>query len=60
MASKAEKALILGIDSPIASRVYRFAEEGKLPTIKSLMNTGASPLIVWCPTPQSRRPTGRP
>ena len=40
MASKVEKVMILGIDSPIAPRVYRFAREGKLPTLKRLMDSG--------------------
>jgi len=40
MADKIEKVMVLGIDSPIASRVYRFAQEGKLPTIQKLMEDG--------------------
>jgi len=42
MATDAKKVMILGIDGPIAHRVYQYAQEGKLPTIKSLIDAG-----VW-------------
>ena len=44
MANKIEKVVVLGLDSAIASRVYRYAQEGKLPTLQKLMQNG-----VWSP-----------
>ncbi|MHB1133775.1 MAG: alkaline phosphatase family protein [Chloroflexota bacterium] len=44
MANKIEKVVVLGLDSVIASRVYRYAQEGKLPTLQKLMQNG-----VWSP-----------
>ena len=40
MPTKIEKVVILGIDSPIAARVYRYAQEGKLPALQKLMENG--------------------
>ncbi len=42
MANEISKVMVLGIDGPLAHRVYQFAQEGKLPTIKSLIDNG-----VW-------------
>ena len=44
MANKIEKVMVLGLDSVIAARVYRYAQEGKLPTLQKLMQNG-----VWSP-----------
>lgn len=46
------KALIIGVDAPIASRVYRFALEGHLPTLKRLIESGvyAENYLVPYPT----------
>ncbi|MHB1132766.1 MAG: alkaline phosphatase family protein [Chloroflexota bacterium] len=41
MASEIKKVMVLGIDGPYAHRVYQYAQEGKLPTIKSLLDNGA-------------------
>jgi len=40
MSGKPEKVLIIGLDAPIAHRVYKFAMEGKLPNIKKLIENG--------------------
>lgn len=40
MVSKAEKVMVLGLDGPIAHRLYAFAKEGKLPTLGKLIDSG--------------------
>jgi len=39
----ASKVLVLGIDSPVARYIYQWAQEGKLPALKKLIDRG-----VWC------------
>ncbi|MDA8219264.1 MAG: alkaline phosphatase family protein [Dehalococcoidales bacterium] len=48
----AKKAMVLGIDSPIPPRVYRWAAEGKLPNLKKLIDNGvyAPNCLVPLPT----------
>ena len=43
MSKVPNKVLFLGIDSPVAPAVYRWAQEGKLPALKKLMDRG-----VYC------------
>jgi len=52
MAGKPQKAVILGLDAPIASRVYKYAKRGQLPTIKKLIEKGvyAENYLVQYPT----------
>ena len=52
MLDRAEKVMLLGIDSVIAPRVYRFALEGKLPVLQRLMQNGvyATNALVGYPT----------
>ncbi|MHB1416037.1 MAG: alkaline phosphatase family protein [Chloroflexota bacterium] len=52
MASKPEKAMVVGIDSTIVPRLYKWAKEGKLPTLKKLMDKGvfAKNCLVPFPT----------
>ncbi len=44
MPNKIEKVMVMGIDSPVAARVYQYAREGKLPNIQRIMDAG-----VWSP-----------
>ncbi|MHB1415900.1 MAG: alkaline phosphatase family protein, partial [Chloroflexota bacterium] len=52
MPGKPSKVMILGIDSPIVPRLYKFAKEGKLPTFRKLMDKGvfAKNCLVPFPT----------
>ncbi len=52
MNGKPKKALIIGLDAPIAPRVYKYAKQGLLPTIKRLMEEGvyAENYLVPYPT----------
>jgi len=49
------KAIIIGLDAPIAKRVYNYAMEGKLLTINSLINDG-----VWAENCLAPHPTITP
>ncbi|MCL4466521.1 MAG: alkaline phosphatase family protein [Chloroflexi bacterium] len=40
MAEKADRVMIIGIDSPIASRLYQWARGGSLPNLRRLMERG--------------------
>ncbi len=40
MTTAPKKAMVLGIDAPIVPRVVKWAREGRLPTIKSLLDKG--------------------
>jgi len=40
MAAKPEKVMVIGIDSTIMPRLYKWAKEGKLPTLQKLMERG--------------------
>ncbi|MHB1414111.1 MAG: alkaline phosphatase family protein, partial [Chloroflexota bacterium] len=40
MASKPNKVMLLGIDSPIVPRLYQWAKEGKLPHLQGLIERG--------------------
>jgi len=44
--------MVIGLDAPIAPRVYRYAAEGKLPTLRKLMDRGvyAENCLVPYPT----------
>ena len=52
MPVEVKKVMVLGIDGPFAHRVYQYAQEDKLPTIKSLLDNGvwASNCLVPFPT----------
>lgn len=43
MAKTPSKVLILGIDSPVASRIYNWAKSGQLPALRKLIDDG-----VYC------------
>jgi len=43
--------MVIGIDSPIAPRLYRWAEEGKLPNLKALMDRGVYAPNCLAPLP---------
>ena len=47
----AKKAMVIGIDSPIAPRLYRWAGEGKLPNLKALMDRGVYAPHCLAPLP---------
>ena len=36
----AKKVMVIGIDAPIASQVYRYAQEGHMPRVKRLLDSG--------------------
>lgn len=38
MAIKPKKVMILGLDAPIAPRLYKYAREGKLPAFAKLLS----------------------
>jgi len=48
---RANKAMVIGIDSPIAARVYRWAREGKLPALKGLLERGVHAPNCLVPLP---------
>ncbi|MCL4466583.1 MAG: alkaline phosphatase family protein [Chloroflexi bacterium] len=52
MAKTAKKVMVLGLDGPIAPRVYNWAKQGELPTIGRLIEEGvhASNCLVPFPT----------
>ncbi|MHB1133981.1 MAG: alkaline phosphatase family protein [Chloroflexota bacterium] len=47
----AKKAMVIGIDSSIAPRLYRWAKEGKLPTLGGLMARGVYAPNCLAPLP---------
>ncbi len=49
---KVRKVVVIGLDAPVATRVYKWAREGELPTFKSLMERGvyAENCLVPYPT----------
>ena len=52
MVDRPQKAVILGLDAPIASRIYEYAKRGQLPAIKKLIERGvyAENYLVQYPT----------
>ena len=40
MSRKARRVMVLGVDGPIAPRLYHFAEQGYLPTLRTLIERG--------------------
>ncbi|MBI3979808.1 MAG: alkaline phosphatase family protein [Chloroflexi bacterium] len=46
-----KKVMVLGIDSAIAARVYQAAKEGKLPTLRRLMDAGVYATNCFVPNP---------
>ncbi|MHB1133785.1 MAG: alkaline phosphatase family protein [Chloroflexota bacterium] len=55
MVSKPEKVMVIGIDSTIVPRLYKWAQEGELPNLKALMDRG-----VFCPNALVPYPTITP
>ncbi|MDA8217450.1 MAG: alkaline phosphatase family protein [Dehalococcoidales bacterium] len=51
MAQKPEKVLVLGLDSVIAWRVYKFAQDNDLPNLKRLMDEGVFSRNALVPLP---------
>ena len=51
MKNSAKKVMVLGIDCPIVPRMHRWAMEGKLPTIRKLLEEGAYALNCLVPYP---------
>ncbi|MDA8217492.1 MAG: alkaline phosphatase family protein [Dehalococcoidales bacterium] len=51
MGTEATKVMVLGIDGPFTDRVYQYAQDGKLPTIKSLIDNGAWTVNCMVPFP---------
>ena len=47
----AKKAMVIGIDSPIAPRLYQWAKEGKLPALGALMARGVYAPNCLAPLP---------
>ena len=40
MAALVKKVIVIGLDAPIAERVYMYAKRGDLPNIKRLLDEG--------------------
>ncbi len=51
MSNVPKKVMVLGIDSAIAPRVYRWAVEGKLPTLQRLIQDGVYAPECYVPNP---------
>jgi len=51
LVNRVKKVLIIGLDAPIAPRVYNYAVEGKLPALKSLIEGGVYALNCLVPHP---------
>ncbi|MHB1135146.1 MAG: alkaline phosphatase family protein [Chloroflexota bacterium] len=51
MAPKAEKVMLVGIDAPIVPRFIKWAREGKLPTIKKMLDEGTFAPNALAPFP---------
>ncbi|MCL4458884.1 MAG: alkaline phosphatase family protein [Chloroflexi bacterium] len=46
-----KKAMVIGLDAPIAQRVYDYAKQGKLPTIARLIENGVYAIDCLVPFP---------
>lgn len=55
MANRPKKVMILGLDAPIAPRLYKYCKEGKLPTLAKVINNG-----VWAKNAMLPLPTITP
>src|SRR5512146_371608 len=51
MTKAAKKVMVLGIDAPIAPRLYKLIQEGKLPNLKKLMDEGVCAPNALVPLP---------
>ena len=55
MANRPKKVIILGLDAPIAPRLYKYCKEGKLPALAKVINNG-----VWAKNAMVPLPTITP
>jgi len=57
MTTRPKKAMIFGIDAPIAPRLYKYCKEGKLPTLARIIDNGVWAKYALVPLP-TITPTG--
>ena len=51
MAGRPKKVIVLGLDAPIAPRLYKYCKEGKLPAIARVINNGVWARNAMLPLP---------